>query len=44
VVDDARVELVIFLPKQKQIPLSPIDGKSMQRADLAEVETLLNQG
>jgi hypothetical protein len=44
VVDDARVELVIFLPKQKQIPLSPIDGKPMQRADLAEVETLLNQG
>ena len=43
VVDDTRLELVIFLPKQKQIPLSPVDGKPMQRADLAEVEMLLHQ-
>ncbi len=43
VVDDARLELVIFLQKQKQIPLNPIDGKLMKRADITEVELLLNQ-
>lgn len=40
-VDELRVELVIFLPKQKQIPLSPVDGKVMKRADITEVEKLL---
>ena len=43
-VDDIQLELVVFLPKQKQIPLSPIDGKLMKRADITEVELLLNQG
>ena len=43
IVDETRLELVVFLPKQKQIPLSPVDGKPMKRADLAEVEMLLNQ-
>ena len=43
VVDEARVELVVFLPKQRQIPLSPVDGKVMKRADITEVEELLNQ-
>ena len=43
VVDDAPVELVLFLPKQRQIPLSPIDGKPMKRANLAEVEKLMKQ-
>jgi hypothetical protein len=43
VVDEVRVELVVFLPKQKQIPLSPVDGKVMRRADITEVEELLNQ-
>lgn len=42
VVDEVHVELVVFLPKQKQIPLSPVDGKIMKRADIAEVEELLN--
>jgi hypothetical protein len=42
-VDEIRIELVVFLPKQKQIPLSPVDGKPMKRADLVEVELLLNQ-
>ncbi len=42
VVDESRVELVVFLPKQKQIPLSPIDRKPMKRADITEVELLLN--
>lgn len=44
VVDDIEIELVVFLPKQKQIPLSPIDGKLMKRANITEVELLLNQG
>lgn len=43
VVDETRVEIVVFLPKQRQIPLSPVDGKIMKRADLTEVEELLNQ-
>ena len=43
VVDDARLELVVFLPKQQQIPLSPIDGKPMKRATITEIELLLNQ-
>jgi hypothetical protein len=41
VVDDVRVELVMFSEKQKQPPLSPVDGKPMKRADLAQVEQLL---
>lgn len=43
VVDGNQIELVVFLPKQKQTPLSQVDGKPMKRADLAEVELLLNQ-
>lgn len=43
VVDEARIELVVFLPKQRQVPLSPVDGKAMKRADLNEVEQLINE-
>lgn len=43
VVDEIQVELVIFLPKQKKCPLSPVDGKPMNRADVTAVELLLNQ-
>ena len=43
VVDDIQVELVVFLPKQKKRPLSPVDGKPMNRADVTDVELLLNQ-
>jgi len=43
IVDEARVELTVFLPKQRQIPLSPVDGKTMKRADITEVEELLHQ-
>ena len=42
-VDDIQVELVIFLPKQKKRPLSPVDGKPMIRADVMDVELLVNQ-
>lgn len=42
IVDEAHVELVVFLPKQRQIPLSPVDGKPMKRATVTEVELLLN--
>ena len=41
-VDKNRLELVVFLPKQKQIPLSPVDGKPMKRANITKVELLLN--
>ena len=43
VVDGHQIELVVFLPKQKQVPLSPIDGKKMKRASLVEVEILISQ-
>ena len=41
-VDDISIELLIFLPKQNKVPLSPIDGKPMKRATVTEVEMLLN--
>lgn len=41
-VDDIQVELVVFLPKQNKIPLSPVDGKLMKRATITEVELLLS--
>lgn len=43
IVDNIQIELLVFLPKQKQIPLSPIDGKPMKRADITTVKLLLNQ-
>ena len=43
IVDNIQVELLVFLPKQSTSPLSPIDGKLMRRADITEVELLLNQ-
>ena len=42
IVDEVQLELVVFLPKQKQKPLSPVDGKPMKRADITEVELLLS--
>ncbi len=42
VVDEIQVELIVFLPKQKITPLSPVDGKPMQRATITDVELLLN--
>ena len=44
IVDNIQIELLVFLPKQKQTPLSPIDGKPMTRADITEVEMLVNGG
>ncbi|MFK5915611.1 MAG: hypothetical protein QM484_14690 [Woeseiaceae bacterium] len=41
-VDNHKVELIVFLPKQKQIPLSPIDGKPIKRATISDVEILIN--
>jgi hypothetical protein len=41
VVDDVQVELVVFLPKQHKIPLSPVNAKVMKRADLNELKQLL---
>lgn len=42
IVDEHVVELVIFLSKQRRVPLSPVDGKVMQRANIVELELLLN--
>jgi hypothetical protein len=38
---EVRVELVVFNERQKHAPLSPVDGKPMNRADVAKVEMLL---
>ena len=42
--EQQRIEAVVF-PKNKHglKPLSPIDGKPMQRADMASVEIMLNE-
>ncbi len=42
--EQQKVNVVIF-PKSKHYarPMSPVDGKPMQRADLASVELLLNE-
>lgn len=42
-VDETPVELMVFLPKQHQVPLSPVDGKPMRRANRDELELLLSQ-
>lgn len=42
---DVRVELIVFpVAGQRQAPLSPVDGRPMRRAGLAEVEALLAAG
>ena len=43
--DQHKVEAVIF-PRNKNAikPLSPVDGKPLQRADLTEIELLLHAG
>ncbi len=40
---NAQVEVIVFPTRHKQPPLSPIDGRPMQRANLTEVELLLQQ-
>lgn len=42
--EQKKIEVVVFSNKQHGLkPLSPVDGKPMQRADLAELEILLNE-
>jgi len=42
VAEDTPIEVIVFpLDGSQQPPLSPVDGKSMQRADIAAVEKLL---
>lgn len=43
IAEDVPVELMVFTPKQRQVPLSPVDSRPMQRADITEVELLLQQ-
>jgi hypothetical protein len=38
------IDLAIFNERsEREFPRSPVDGRSMRRADLAEVQDLLNQ-
>ena len=40
--EETPIEVIVFpLDGSQQAPLSPVDGKSMQRADIAAVEKLL---
>jgi len=42
--EQQRIEVVVFPRKKNGLkPLSPIDGKPMQRADIASVEIMLNE-
>jgi hypothetical protein len=42
VAGDKEIEAVVFpLNGIRQSPSSPVDGKPMRRADIAELETLL---
>ncbi len=44
-IDDQPIEVVVFtLDGIRQAPASPVDGKPMRRADLAEVEALIEAG
>lgn len=44
-IDDQPVELVVFgIDGIRQAPVSPVDGKPMRRANLEEVEALLEAG
>ena len=43
VVDEVRVELMVFNERHKHPPLSPVDGKPMRRADISDVEILLTE-
>ncbi|MEJ2360812.1 MAG: hypothetical protein P8Z75_05185 [Gammaproteobacteria bacterium] len=39
-----RIEVIIFpVSKRVPVPLSPVDGRPLQRANLASVETLLHE-
>jgi hypothetical protein len=42
-IDDQPIEVVVFpVDGIRQAPVSPVDGKPMRRADLAEVEALVS--
>lgn len=41
--EETPIEVIVFpLDRPQQAPLSPVDGKSMRRADIATVEKLLS--
>lgn len=43
--DGVAVELCLFTPvSARELPLSPVDGKPMRRANLKELEALLREG
>jgi hypothetical protein len=43
--DDVTVELCVFNRRSvRETPLSPVDGRPMKRANIAEVETLITLG
>jgi hypothetical protein len=43
-IDEQTIEIVVFpIDGIRQAPVSPVDGKPMRRADLADVEALLTE-
>ena len=44
-IDEQAIEVVVFpIDGIRQSPASPVDGKPMRRAELAEVEALIAEG
>ncbi len=44
-IDEQAIEVVVFpVDGIRQAPISPVDGKPMRRADLAEIEALIAAG
>ena len=44
-IGEQAFEVIVFpLDGIRQAPVSPVDGKPMRRADLAEVEALMQRG
>jgi len=42
-VDDVRVEALVFNSKQRQPPLSPVDGRPYERLNIKQLESLLEE-
>ena len=42
-VDDVRIEALVFKDKQRQPPLSPVDGRPCERLNAKQLQTLLDE-
>ena len=42
VINDTDIDLTVFGQKDRDLPLSPIDGRPMQRANFSQVQAMIN--